>query len=83
MEKLHKSGGGAKTHGGNKDAGQKLVMDWYTTMTKATTSGTLRAKSASRTTPYGLNVKPPAAANPGADNDQSEADAAAFVGIAS
>ena len=71
-----------KTHGGKEDAGQKLVMDWYTTTTKAKTSGSLRAKSASRRTPYGLNVRPPAAANPGVDNDQSEADAAAFVGIA-
>ena len=71
-----------KEHGGNEDAGQKLVMDWYTTMTKTKTNGPLRSKPTLRTTPYGPNARLPAAASPGADNDQARTDVAAFVGIA-
>ena len=61
-----------KTHGGNEDAGQKLVMEWYSTMTRAKTGGPLRAKPAPRTTPYGANARPAITANFGTDNNRPE-----------
>ena len=53
-----------KTHGGNKDAGQKLVLEWHSTLELAKTSGPLRAKPALRTTPYGPSTKPAEKAAP-------------------
>ena len=52
-----------KTHGGNEEVGQKIVMEWYSTLERAKTGGPLRAKPALRTTPYGANVKPAIATN--------------------
>ena len=60
------------THGGNEDAGQKLVMEWYSTLERAKTSGPLRAKPALPMTPYGANVKPAITMNIGADNNRTE-----------
>ena len=72
-----------KTHGGNEDAGQKLVMEWYSTLERAKTSGLLRATTALRTTPYGPNARPLTTANLGTDNDRSETGATATVGTTS
>ena len=75
--------GEVKTHGGNEDAGQKLVMEWYTTLTNAKTSGPLRARPAPRTTPYGPNARPLTTVNPGTDNDQLETGVTAVAGTTS
>ena len=61
-----------KTYGGNEDAGQQLVMEWYSTLERAKTSGPLRAKLAPRTTPYGATVKLAITTNTGADNNRTE-----------
>ena len=61
-----------KTHGGNEEAGQKFVLDWYSTLELAKTSGPLRAKPALRTTPHGSNAKSAIATNIGTDNNCTE-----------
>ena len=61
-----------KTHGGNEVAGQKLVLEWYSTLEGAKTSNPLRAKAALRTTPYGSNTKPANVVNIGTDNNRTE-----------
>ena len=63
---------GLNTHGGNKEAGQKLVLEWYSTLELAKTSGPLRAKPTLRTTPYGSNAEPAIAVNVGTHNNRTE-----------
>ena len=61
-----------KTNGGNEEAGQKLVLEWYSTLELAKTSGPLRAKPALRATHYVSNAKTAMAVSIGTDNNRTE-----------
>ena len=61
-----------KTHGGNEEAGQKLVLEWYSTLELANTSGPLCAKPMLWTTPYGSIPKPAIVVNIGTNNNRTE-----------
>ena len=61
-----------QTRGGNPEAGQTLVLEWYSALETAKSSGPLRAKPQIRSTPYGPNTKPLNASPVAADSNRAE-----------
>ena len=61
-----------QTRGGNAEAGQTLVLEWYSVLESAKSSGPLRAKPPIRTTPYGPSTKPSNAILVAADSNRAE-----------